>query len=187
MPASLADITAMATLRSCKSIGDLALASAMIVLSDLLTLAASRWVDSRKQQLAAQALASFAREIHAHRQRVLAVNPYNQALAAAARRLDSLGATHAYADWKRLVPAWFGFRPPAVTTTAWQTAQTTGALANLPYRQLGTLYREGALNAFISVRVRDLCRVRSSTCAANATGDRQTTSCPAQRSGRGMR
>ena len=54
----------MATLRSRKSIGDLALESAMIVLSVLLALAASRWVDSRKQQqLAAQALASFDREL----------------------------------------------------------------------------------------------------------------------------
>ena len=130
----------MTTLRSRKSIGDLALESAMIVLSVLLALAASRWVDNRKQhQLAAQALASFDREIRANQQRVLEVYPYHQALAAAARRLDSLGTTHSYADWKRQVPAWSGFRPPDVTTTAWQTALTTGALANLPYRQVGAL------------------------------------------------
>ena len=130
----------MITLNSRKSIGDLALESAMIVLSVLLALAASRWVDSRKQQqLATQAVASFDHEIRANQQRVLEVYPYHQALAAAARRLDSLGATHSYAEWKRQVPAWSGFRPPDVTTTAWQTALTTGALANLPYSQVGAL------------------------------------------------
>ena len=112
----------------------------MIVLSVLLALAASRWVDNRKQkQLAAQALASFDQELRANQRRVLEVYPYHQALAAAARRLDSLGATHSYADWKRQVSFWSGFRPPDVTTTAWQTALTTGALANLPYRQVGAL------------------------------------------------
>jgi type II secretory pathway pseudopilin PulG len=126
--------------RSRKSIGDLAVESAMIVLSVLLALAASRWVDSRKQQqLATQALASFDHEIRANQQRVLAVYPYHQALAAAARRLDSLGTIRSYADWKRQFPGWSGFRPPDVTTTAWQTALTTGALANLPYRQVGAL------------------------------------------------
>ena len=134
------EITVMATLRSRKSIGDLALESAMIVLSVLLALAASRWVDSRKQQqLTTQALASFDQELRANQQRVLAVYPYHQALAAAARRLDSLGAIRSYADWKRQFPAWSGFRPPDVTTTAWQTALTTGALGNLPYRQVGAL------------------------------------------------
>ena len=112
----------------------------MIVLSVILALAASRWVDNHKQQqLAAQALASFAQEIRANQQRVLEVYPYHQALAAAARRLDSLEAINSYADWKRQVPAWSGFRPADVTTTAWQTALTTGALANLPYRQVGAL------------------------------------------------
>lgn len=112
----------------------------MIVLSVLLALAASRWADGRKQQqLATQAVATFAQEFRANRQRVRDVYTYHQALTAAARRLDSLGSIHSYADWKRQVPIWSGFRPPDLTSTAWQSALTTGALGGLPYRQVGVL------------------------------------------------
>ncbi|MEP6618604.1 MAG: hypothetical protein ABJE47_04800 [bacterium] len=130
----------MPPVRTHKSISDLALESVMIVLSVLLALAASRWAEGRKQQqLTAQALSSFEQEMQANQQKLLAVYPYHQALTAAARRLDSLGTTRTYAEWQRAVPIWSGFRPPDLTTTAWQTALTTGALANLPYRQVGVL------------------------------------------------
>ncbi|MEP6733144.1 MAG: hypothetical protein ABJE10_21050 [bacterium] len=130
----------MSSFRTRKSIPDLVLESAMIVFSVLLALAASRWADARKQQqLTTQAIASFEQEIRGNEQRVRDVYSYHQALTAAIRRLDSLGTIHSYADWKREVPIWSGFRPPDMPATAWQTAITTGALANLPYRQIGAL------------------------------------------------
>ena len=64
---------------------------------------------------------------------------YHVALTAAAEKIDSLGGVRTYAEWRRRVPIWSGFRPPDVTTTAWQTAIATGALSGLPYRQIGVL------------------------------------------------
>ncbi len=37
------------------------------------------------------------------------------------------------------MPIWSGFRPPDVTTTAWQSALATGALGTLPYAQVSVL------------------------------------------------
>jgi type II secretory pathway pseudopilin PulG len=136
-----------------KTAPELALESAMIVLSVLLALAASGWADARKQhQLTAQARASFVQEVRANRERVRRALPYHEALTRAVLRVDSAGGVPSYAEWKRRVPIWSGFAPPDVAATAWQSALATGALGNMPYGQvsaLSSLYTvQGKLDAF---------------------------------------
>ncbi len=119
---------------------DLAVQSAMIVLSVLLALAASSWADARKQQrLADQALQSFAQEIRANRARVARLLPYHDSLTVAALRADSLRSVHSYADWQHAYPGWSGFAPPDLTTAAWQSALATGALTNIRYDRVAAL------------------------------------------------
>ena len=119
---------------------DLAVQSAMIVLSVLLALAASNWADARKQQrLGDQALQSFAQEIRANRARVARLLPYHDSLAVAARKADSVRSVHSYADWQHAYPAWSGFAPPDLTTAAWQSALATGALTNIRYDRVAAL------------------------------------------------
>ncbi len=132
---------------------DLAVQSAMIVLSVLLALAASSWADARKQQrLGDQALLTFAQEMRANRARVTALLPYHDSLDVAAHRADSTRSVQSYADWKRAFPGWSGFAPPDLTTAAWQTALATGALANIRYDRVGALANvytiQGKLDSF---------------------------------------
>jgi type II secretory pathway pseudopilin PulG len=128
------------TSRISKTFPELLLESAMIVLSVLLALAASSWADSRKHdRLANQALQSFEQEIRANRARIAAVLPYQDSLTAAVLRADSLGGIHTYADWRRFFPSWSGFRPPDVTSSAWQSALSTGALSDIPYGTVAEL------------------------------------------------
>jgi hypothetical protein len=123
-----------------KTVPEILLESAMIVLSVLLALAASDWADGRKQlRLTDQARASFVRELRANRERVAEVLPYHRALAAAVLHFDSAGGVRRYADWKRQVPIWSGFRPPDVTATAWHSAIATGALPGLGYDRVAAL------------------------------------------------
>jgi type II secretory pathway pseudopilin PulG len=123
-----------------KSFPELLLESAMIVLSVLLALAANNWAEERKlQHLANQARSSFVQELRANKERVTALYPYHQALTQAVLHVDSAGGVKTYEEWKRRVPIWSGFQPPDVTTTAWQTALSTGALGNMPYAQVGIL------------------------------------------------
>jgi type II secretory pathway pseudopilin PulG len=119
---------------------DLSVQSVMIVFSVLLALAASSWADARKQQrLGDQALLSFAQEIRANRARVAKTLPYHDSLDVSAKRADSVGRVHTYADWKRSFPAWSGFAPPDLTTAAWQSALATGALGNIRYDRVAAL------------------------------------------------
>jgi hypothetical protein len=123
-----------------KTLREFVLESGMIVLSVLLALAASRWAETRKEHaLTDQARASFVEELRSNRARVATVFTYHQALTKSVLHVDSMGGVRTYEDWKRQVPTWSGFRPPDVTTTAWQSALATGALGNLPYRQVGAL------------------------------------------------
>jgi type II secretory pathway pseudopilin PulG len=136
-----------------KSIPELALESAMIVLSVLLALAASSWADSRREHtLVAQARTSFALELRANRARVAKVLPYHQALTAAVVAIDSTGGVATYAAWRKRVPIWSGFAPPDVAATAWQSAIATGALAHMKYPEVSavsTVYTlQGKFDAF---------------------------------------
>ena len=136
-----------------RSISELAVESAMIVLSLLLALGANSCVEGRKeQQLATQARASFVQEIRANQQRLTRALPYHKALTQAVIAVDSSGGVTSYAAWQRRVPIWSGFAPPDVAATAWQSALTTGALSKMPYREvaaLSSLYTiQGKLDAF---------------------------------------
>lgn len=138
-----------------KTFADLALESVMIIFSVLLALAASSWAESRREHtLADQARASFVQEIRANRDRVAQALPYHRALTAAVLRVDSAGGVSSYAEWQRRVPIWSGFAPPDLVTTAWQSALATGALTQLPYRDVSALSNaytlQGKLDAFIA-------------------------------------
>jgi hypothetical protein len=132
---------------------ELALESGMIVLSVLLALAASSWVDARREHaLVAQARTSFVLEIRANRSRLAKVLPYHQALTEAVLAADSARGMPSYAEWRRRVPIWSGFAPPDVAATAWQSAIATGALARMSYPDVAavsTVYTlQGKLDAF---------------------------------------
>jgi type II secretory pathway pseudopilin PulG len=132
---------------------ELALESAMIVLSVLLAMAASSWADARKQdRLTEQARQSFVQEIRANRARLVRALPYHRRLTDAVRLIDSTTGVDSYGEWRRRVPFWSGFEGPDLTATAWQSALATGALANMPYREvssLSSLYTiQGKLDAY---------------------------------------
>jgi type II secretory pathway pseudopilin PulG len=132
---------------------ELALESAMIVFSVLLALAASSWADARKQhRLTEQARQSFVQEIRANRTRLVRALPYQRRLTDAVRLIDSTTGVDSYAEWRRRVPFWSGFEGPDLTATAWQSALATGALADMPYREVSSLSNlytaEGRLDAY---------------------------------------
>ena len=68
------------------------------------------------------------------------------------RLIDSTTGAASYAEWKRRVPFWSGFENPDLTSTAWQSALATGALADMPYREVSSLSNlytvQGKLDAF---------------------------------------
>jgi hypothetical protein len=123
-----------------KTLPELALESAMIVLSVLLALAANSWADAHKEhKLAVQARESFVEEVRANRARIMVALPYHRALTDAVLLIDSTGGVSSYAAWKRRVPIWSGFAPPDIASTAWQSALTTGALSRMPFREVASL------------------------------------------------
>ena len=116
-----------------KTLPELALESAMIVLSVLLALAANSWADAHKEhKLAVQTRESFVEEVRANSARVMLALPYHRALTDAVLLIDSTGGVSSYAAWKRRVPIWSGFAPPDIASTAWQSALATGALSRMP-------------------------------------------------------
>jgi hypothetical protein len=136
-----------------KTAPELALESAMIVLSVLLALAANSWADARKEQrLPAQARTSFVLEIQANRVRLVKALPYHHALTEAVLQVDSTGGVPSYAAWKRRVPIWSGFEGPDLAATAWQSELATGALGQMPFRDVAGLSNvytlQGRLDAF---------------------------------------
>jgi hypothetical protein len=123
-----------------KSAAELGLDSGMIILSVLLALAASSWTDTRREHaLVAQARTSFSGEIRENRSRLDKALPYHQQLTTAVMTADSVGGVTSYAEWRRRVPFWSGFKTPDVASTAWQTAIATGALAHMSYKDVAAL------------------------------------------------
>jgi type II secretory pathway pseudopilin PulG len=118
--------------------------SALIVFSILLALAVNEWSESRRQNaLTERALRAVGDEVAANAQRVRDALPYHKSLEAEARRADSLGVIHSYADFKRSAPDWSGFRNPELDATAWQSAITLGVVPKLGFdtvRALSHLY-----------------------------------------------
>ena len=116
--------------------------SALIVISILLALAANQWADARKQRaLTARAFNALRAEISGNAERVRAGLPYHRSLEASSHRADSLGLVHTYADFKRNVPNWSGFEQPEYDGTAWQSAVTLGAVANMGFDTVQVLSR----------------------------------------------
>lgn len=139
--------------RARRHLVELSLQSVLIVFSILLALAVDEWAEGRdRARRAEEALASFAREIRANRQRVVEVLPYHRALRREVARVDSLGTVRSYADWRVAVPSFAGFHPPAPTSTAWATAVATGALPEIDYglvAELSSVYnRQEKLDAY---------------------------------------
>lgn len=111
--------------------------SALIVGSILLALAVDEWRDDRQhQELAGQALESFAREIRQNRVRVEDAAPYHRGLQQVmARMAHGEGGTSA-ADLRSVVE---GLEPTVLLNTAWETALATGALNYMSYETVSAL------------------------------------------------
>lgn len=110
--------------------------------SILLALAVNQWADSRKERaLTERALSAIHAEIAGNAGLVRERLPYHRSLEAELRRADSLNTVHRYSDFVRAAPDWSGFKSPELDVTAWQTALTLGAAANMGFDTLQTLSR----------------------------------------------
>lgn len=112
--------------------------SALIIASILLALAVDEWrEDQQNQELANQALFSFARELRQNRARIQDVAPYHAGLRQVLARLAyAEGAGSGAADLRSVVE---GLEPTVLLSSAWETALATGALNYMGYETVSAL------------------------------------------------
>lgn len=128
--------------------------SVLIVTSILLALAVDEWRENEgHEELANQALLSFAREIRQNQARIEDAAPYHRGLRQVIARLayDERGGSAA--DLQSVVE---GLEPTVLLNTAWETAVATGALNYMGYETVSAL----SLTYSLQERFEDFSRTR---------------------------
>lgn len=121
--------------------------SALVVFSILLALGVSEWEKTRNdQELAAQALLAFQREIRQNRARLEDVGPFRRGLREVIPRMAQAGGL-ASADEFQSTIGLEPLRPAFLTSTVWETALTTGAIPHIDFDIVNALSLTYALQS----------------------------------------
>ena len=101
------------------------------------------WVDQWKQRhaaqnLAAESMVNFVKEIRQNEARVDDILPYHQGILSMLKNVETSHSIHTQAEFQSAVGI-DALRPPSLLQTAWQNAVATGALTHLDYETVAAL------------------------------------------------
>ena len=121
--------------------------STLIVLSILVALAVNEYERNREdEELATQALVAFQREIRQNRARLDDVGPYRRGLRSVITRMADSGELASSDEFQATIGL-EALRPAFLTSNAWETALTMGALPHIDFDLVNALSLTYSLQA----------------------------------------
>lgn len=121
--------------------------SFLIIVSILVALAVSEYERNREDvELATQALAAFEQEIRQNKARLEDVGPYRRGLRDVIVQMDRQGSLGSSDEFQSTIGL-EALRPAFLTSNAWETALTTGALPHIDFDLVNALSLTYSLQA----------------------------------------